>query len=204
MLLSDRSIRKAISTGQIEIDPEPAGMAIQPSSVDLRLGHYIRRFRQPLPGDFLQDSDIPNNILDPFDHITYAQITILEKINESGVVIHPGEFVLASTVESIFLDNKHSARLEGKSSLGRLGIEIHSTAGFIDPGFEGHPTLEISNNLQFGVRLFAGMYIAQICFMVLDQPATFDYGECGGKYMNQSEKPEPSKYYLNERLGNES
>lgn len=196
MLLSDRSITKALSTGSLTIEPVPGRALIQPSSVDLRLGGYIRRFRKP--EDWQKGWRIP--VIDPFIADTYEHMTSLEKISRPGVVIHPGEFILATTMERVRLDSSLAARLEGKSSLGRLGLQIHSTAGFIDPGFDGNPTLELTNNLPFSIRLHKGMLICQLAVYRLDISSRSDYAASGGKYLDDpSDIPVPSRYYQNEK-----
>ena len=175
MIFSDRSIRQAIESGSIVIDPyEPSH--VQPSSVDLRAGNRFRVFvnhkyseidpRSP-QSDLTQLVEVGTN--DPF-------------------MLHPGEFVLGSTLEGIKLGDDVVARLEGKSSLGRLGLLIHSTAGFIDPGFEGHITLELSNVATLPIAIYPGMKIGQISFYQMTTAAEFPYGspELGSKYQGQT------------------
>ena len=185
MILSDRSIREAISEGRIEIDPLKEG-AIQPSSVDLRLDCYFREFRNHTHG-----------------HIDVKQemqgLTDLVEIPEDGVfVLHPGQFVLGSTMERIRLPNNLVARLEGKSSLGRLGLLIHSTAGFVEAGWNGQLTLELSNVATLPITLYPGMQIGQVSFLQMTTPSEQIYGssEVGSKYQDQK-GPMPSRYWEN-------
>lgn len=186
MILSDVSINEALSDGAIEIDPLGPN-AIQPSSVDLRLDHRFRVFRNHTRGliDVKQDlSDLTEmiEITDP----------------DTPFILHPGEFVLGSTLERIRLPNEIVARLEGKSSLGRLGLLIHSTAGFVDAGWNGQLTLELSNVASLPITLYPGMKIGQISFMPMSTPAATPYGSAnvGSKYQNQV-GPVASRYWEN-------
>ncbi len=186
MILSDGSIRKALESGRIGIDPLADG-SIQPSSIDVRLAASFRVFanhrypvidvRQEQP-DLTELLDVPDG--EPF-------------------VLHPGEFVLGATHERITLGDDVVARLEGKSSLARLGLVIHSTAGFIDAGFDGDVTLELSNVATLPILLYPGMRIAQLAFFELDQPAERPYGAgaAGSKYQGQR-GPTASRYHLNQ------
>ena len=151
MIFSDRSIREAIESGLIQIDPyEP--LYVQPSSVDLRVGDGFRVF-----------VNHRYSLIDPRD--PQSDLTRLVEVgDEAPFMLHPGEFVLGSTLERVKLGNDVVARLEGKSSLGRLGLLIHSTAGFIDPGFEGHITLELSNVATLPIAIYPGMKIGQVSF----------------------------------------
>ncbi len=185
MILSDRSIRSALDAGRIVIDPL-AQRAVQPSSVDVRVGDGFRLF---------------SNHRYPYIDVKQPQPELTELVtadDEAPFVLHPGEFVLGATLERIALPDDLVARLEGKSSLGRLGLLIHSTAGFIDAGFDGHVTLELSNVATLPITIYPGMPIGQIAFFQLDQPAEFPYGstETGSKYQGQ-QGPTPSAYHRN-------
>ena len=174
MIFSDRTIRDAIAAGRIVIDPFEPGH-VQPSSVDLRVDRHFRVFenhRHPFI-DPKQDQD--------------DLTTAIETRAEEPFILHPGEFVLGSTLEAVSLANDVVARLEGKSSLGRLGLLIHSTAGFVDPGFAGHLTLELSNVANLPIAIYPGMKIGQISFYELSTPADAPYGssEAGSKYQGQ-------------------
>jgi dCTP deaminase len=175
VIFSDRSIRNAIDTGTIIIDPyEPT--FVQPSSVDLRVGKGFRVFENHRYSE-----------IDP--RSPQSDLTKLVEIgDEEPFMLHPGEFVLGSTLERVKLGDDVVARLEGKSSLGRLGLLIHSTAGFIDPGFEGHITLELSNVATLPIAIYSGMKIGQISFYQMTTAAEFPYGspELGSKYQGQS------------------
>ena len=185
MLLSDRDIRSEVSDGNLSIDPfDPA--LVQPSSVDVRLDNLFRVF---------------NNTR--YTHIDPAQrqdelTTLVEPADGEPFVLHPGEFVLGSTLEICSLPDYLAGRLEGKSSLGRLGLLTHSTAGFIDPGFSGHITLELSNFANLPITLWPGMKIGQLCLFRLSSPSENPYGSAavGSKYQGQR-GPTPSKAYLN-------
>jgi dCTP deaminase len=174
MIYSDRSIREAIESGAIQIEPFEATF-VQPSSVDLRVGQGFRVFVNHRYGQ-----------IDPRDPQT--DLTQLVDTGDDPFMLHPGEFVLGSTLERIKLGNDVVARLEGKSSLGRLGLLIHSTAGFIDPGFEGHITLELSNVATLPIAIYPGMKIGQISFYRMTTEADLPYGspELGSKYQGQT------------------
>ena len=185
MLLSDRDIRSEIQSGRVAVEPFDEAM-IQPSSVDVRLDKFFRVFENH-----------KYSVIDP--SIEQAELTrevIAE--DDEAFILHPGEFVLASTYEIITLPDDIAGRLEGKSSLGRLGLLTHSTAGFIDPGFSGHITLELSNVANLPVKLFAGMKIGQLCLIKLSSPAEHPYGseKYGSRYQGQR-GPTPSRSFLN-------
>ena len=187
MILSDRTIREELAAGRIEIDPFDE-TAIQPSSVDLRLGRFFRVFLNHTT----QVIDVKEN---------QENLTPLVEIGEDDAfILHPGEFVLGSTLERVALPTDLVARLEGKSSLGRLGLLIHSTAGFVDAGWNGHLTLELSNVANLPITLYPGMKIGQISFLKMTTPADRPYGskETGSKYQGQR-GPTPSRYFENFR-----
>ena len=174
MLLSDRDIRAEISNGRVVLEPYEPGM-IQPSSVDVRLDRFFRTFenhRYPHIDPAIEQSDLTR---------------LVEVEPEDSFVLHPGEFVLASTYEVITLPDDVAGRLEGKSSLGRLGLLTHSTAGFIDPGFSGHVTLELSNVATLPILLYPGMKIGQLCLFRLSSAAEHPYGSAqyGSRYQGQ-------------------
>jgi dCTP deaminase len=175
LIYSDRTIKESISSGKIAIEPyEPS--YVQPSSVDLRVGNGFRVFVNHRYSE-----------IDP--RAPQADLTQLVEVGEEEpFMLHPGEFVLGSTLERVRLGVDVVARLEGKSSLGRLGLLIHSTAGFIDPGFEGHITLELSNVATLPIAIFPGMKIGQISFYQMTTAAEYPYGspELGSKYQGQS------------------
>ncbi len=183
MVLSDRSIREELAQGRIVIDPLDES-CIQPASVDIHLDRKILVFR---------------NTRRPFIDVreTLDGLTDVEEIpQDSPFILHPGEFVLGSTLEFIAIPAALVARLEGKSSLGRIGLLIHSTAGYVDPGWQGHLTLELSNVSNLPITLYYGMKIGQISFLRLTTPAERLYGDkaLGSKYQGQRE-PTPSKVY---------
>ena len=183
MVLSDRSIKEEIDKGRIVISPlDPAD--VQPASVDLHLDRKILAFsnaRKPY-------IDLKENTED----LTHT----VEILEGSPFILHPGEFILGSTLEHIELPDDLVARLEGKSSLGRIGLVIHSTAGFVDPGWKGHLTLELSNLARLPVTLYYGMKIGQISFLRLTTAADRLYGSksLGSKYQGQT-GPTPSRYH---------
>jgi dCTP deaminase len=183
VVLSDRDIRAEIDSGRIVIDPF-IPEAVQPSSVDLHLDRRFRVFR---------------NSRYPFIDVRADQPDMTELVEIGGddpFILHPGEFVLGSTFERVGLPNDLVARLEGKSSLGRLGLLIHSTAGYVDPGWEGNLTLELSNVANLPITLYDGMKIGQISFQRLSSPAEVAYGEAsiGSKYRGQRD-PTASLYH---------
>ncbi|PVU83089.1 dCTP deaminase [Cellulomonas sp. WB94] len=174
MLLSDRDIRSELDSERVRLDPYDPAM-IQPSSIDVRLDRYFRLF---------DNHKYP--VIDP--SIDQPDLTHLVDVdNGDPFVLHPGEFVLGSTYEAVTLPDDIAARLEGKSSLGRLGLMTHSTAGFIDPGFSGHVTLELSNVATLPILLWPGMKIGQMCFFRLSSAAEFPYGSdrYGSRYQGQ-------------------
>lgn len=185
VLLSDREILAEIKAGRVRLDPFDPEM-IQPSSVDVRLDRYFRVFenhRYPHIDPAVEQPDLTR---------------LVEPEGDEPFILHPGEFVLASTYEVISLPDDIASRLEGKSSLGRLGLLTHSTAGFIDPGFEGHVTLELSNVATLPIKLWPGMKIGQLCMFRLSSPALYPYGseKYGSRYQGQR-GPTPSRSYLN-------
>jgi len=186
VILSDGTIREALAAGRIGIDPLADG-AIQPSSIDVRLSTQFRVFanhRYPMIDLRAEQPDMTE---------------LIEVDIGSPFVLHPGEFVLGATLERITLPHDIVARLEGKSSLGRLGLVVHSTAGFIDAGFDGDVTLELSNIATLPILLYPGMRVAQFAFFALDKAAERPYGSSstGSKYQGQS-GPTASRYHLND------
>jgi dCTP deaminase len=185
VILSDRSIREALAAGRIVIDPLDES-AVQPSSVDLRLDLLFRVFLNHT----MPVIDVKENLED---------LTRLIEIDPGeAFILHPGEFVLGSTLERVALPDDLVARVEGKSSLGRLGLLIHSTAGFVDAGWDGHLTLELSNVANLPITLYPGMKIGQLSFMTMTTPADVPYGQgrLGSKYQGQR-GPTPSRYWEN-------
>lgn len=185
MLLSDRDIRAQIEAKRVGVEPFDEAM-IQPSSVDVRLDKFFRVFENHR-----------YEVIDPA--LEQPELT-REIIAEDGepFILHPGEFVLASTYEVITLPDDIAGRLEGKSSLGRLGLLTHSTAGFIDPGFSGHITLELSNVANLPVKLYPGMKIGQLCLIKLSSAAEHPYGSA--QYLNRYQGqrgPTPSRSFMN-------
>ncbi|MCU1530367.1 MAG: dCTP deaminase [Frondihabitans sp.] len=174
MLLSDRDIKAELDKGRIGLDPFDPGL-IQPSSIDVRLDRYFRLF---------DNHKYP--FIDPAED--QPELThLVETKPDEPFILHPGEFVLGSTYERVSLPDDIAARLEGKSSLGRLGLLTHSTAGFIDPGFSGHVTLELSNVATLPIKLWPGMKIGQLCYFRLSSPAENPYGSSvyGSRYQGQ-------------------
>ncbi len=174
VLLSDRDIRAELDAGRVVLDPYEPSM-LQPSSIDVRLDKFFRLF---------------DNHRYPFIDPSQEQPELTRLVEAQGdepLVLHPGEFVLGSTFETVTLPDDVAARLEGKSSLGRLGLLTHSTAGFIDPGFSGHVTLELSNVATLPITLWPGMKIGQMCFFRLSSPAENPYGSeaYGSRYQGQ-------------------
>ncbi|HEX6485262.1 MAG TPA: dCTP deaminase [Nocardioidaceae bacterium] len=185
MLLSDRDILTEIDKERVQLDPfEPA--MVQPSSIDVRLDRFFRVF---------ENHKYPH--IDP--SVDQPDLTrMVEPEGEEPFILHPGEFVLGSTYEVVTLPDDVAARLEGKSSLGRLGLLTHSTAGFIDPGFSGHVTLELSNVATLPIKLWPGMKIGQLCFFRLSSPSEHPYGseKYGSRYQGQR-GPTPSRSFQN-------
>ncbi|TML32027.1 MAG: dCTP deaminase [Actinobacteria bacterium] len=185
MVLSDRTIRRLLGEGRIVIDPYDETL-LQPSSVDVRVDRFFRVF---------------HNARYPFIDVKQPQEDLTELVeiaDEEPFILHPGEFVLGSTLERIQLPNDLVSRLEGKSSLGRLGLLIHSTAGFVDPGWDGHVTLELSNVANLPITIYYAMKIGQLSFVQLTEPAERPYGSdaLGSKYQGQR-GPTPSRYWQN-------
>jgi dCTP deaminase len=185
VVLSDRTIRQLLADGRIGIDPFEPGL-MQPSSLDVRVDRYFRVFR---------------NSRYPYIDVKSQQEDLTELVEVDGdepFILHPGEFVLGSTLERVTLPDDLVARLEGKSSLGRLGLLIHSTAGFIDPGWDGHVTLELSNVANLPITIYPGMKIGQLSFVQLSEPAERPYGSegIGSKYQGQR-GPTASRYWKN-------
>src|ERR671918_2614321 len=175
MVLSDRTIRRLLEEGRIGIDPYDEEL-LQPSSVDVRVDRLFRVFhnaRYP----FI-------DVKQPMEDLT----ELVEVDEDEPFILHPNEFVLGSTLERVTLPDDLVARLEGKSSLGRLGLPIHSTAGFIDPGWDGHVTLELSNVANLPITIYPGMKIGQISFVQLTEPAERPYGSAGVR----SQYPRPT------------
>jgi len=185
MLLSDRDIVAQITSGRVSIEPWDASL-VQPSSIDVRLDKYFRVFESHRYA-----------VIDPAED----QSELTREVTPEGdapFVLHPGEFVLGSTYEYVKLPDDVAARLEGKSSLGRLGLLTHSTAGFIDPGFEGHVTLELSNAATLPINLWPGMKVGQLCFFLLSSPSEHPYGSAAaGSHYQGQRGPTPSRSHLN-------
>jgi dCTP deaminase len=185
MILSDRDIRKAIDSGDIGIEPFDEA-DIQPSSVDLHVDRFFRTFHN------FRHAHI--DVKKQMDDLT----ELVEVKEDEAFILHPGEFVLGSTLEEVRLPNDVVGRLEGKSSLGRLGLLIHSTAGVVDPGFAGNLTLELSNVANLPITIYPKMKIGQLTFFQLSSAADKPYGseDVGSKYQDQR-GPTPSRYYEN-------
>jgi dCTP deaminase len=185
MIFSDRDLKALIDEGRLVIDPyDPS--AVQPSSIDLRVGNQFRVFA---------NSRYPYiDVKQPMDDLT----EVVEVTDDEPFILHPGEFVLGSTLERVALPDDVVGRLEGKSSLGRLGLLIHSTAGYVDPGFRGYLTLELSNVANLPITIYPGMRIGQLSIFRMTSPAENPYGSgaLGSKYLEQV-GPTPSKYFEN-------
>jgi len=184
MLLSDGDIRRQIEAGRIGLEPLEMDL-LQPSSIDVRLDRFFRLFdnhKYPYIDPREQQDDLTR---------------FVEVASDESFILHPGEFVLGSTFEYVSLPDDIAARLEGKSSLGRLGLLTHSTAGFVDPGFQGHVTLELSNVATLPIKLWPGMKIGQLCFFQLSSPSENPYGseKYGSRYQGQR-GPTASRSYL--------
>jgi dCTP deaminase len=183
MVLSDRTIRRLLDEGRIEIEPYDASL-LQPSSVDVRVDRFFRVF---------------HNARYPFIDVKQPQEELTELVEIDGerpFILHPGEFVLGSTLERIRLSDDLVARLEGKSSLGRLGLLIHSTAGFIDPGWDGHVTLELSNVANLPITIYPRMKIGQVSFFRLSTPAEVPYGSAERRSKYQGQRgPTASRFF---------
>jgi dCTP deaminase len=185
MILSDHTIREQLASGRIVIDPLGED-CIQPSSVDLHVDRFFRLFRNHSARviDVKEDQEELSELV--------------EIRGEDALILHPSEFVLGSTRERVALPDDLVGRLEGKSSLGRLGLLIHSTAGFVDAGWDGHLTLELSNVANLPITVYPGMRIGQISFLEMTTPADVPYGakQLGSKYQHQR-GPTPSRYFQN-------
>jgi dCTP deaminase len=185
MVLADRTIRRLVAEGRIGIEPFDESL-VQPSSIDVRVDRFFRVFR---------NARYPYiDVKQPMEELT----ELVEIERDDPFILHPGEFVLGSTLERVVLPDDLVARLEGKSSLGRLGLLIHSTAGFIDPGWDGHVTLELSNVANLPITIYYGMKIGQLSFVQMTEPAEAPYGSSGlgSKYRGQT-GPTPSRYWQN-------
>ena len=185
MLLSDRDILAEIEAERIRIDPYDPAM-IQPSSIDFRLDRFFRVFenhKYPHIDPAADQSDLTREV---------------EPDGDDPFILHPGEFVLGSTYEVCTLPDDIAARVEGKSSLGRLGLLTHATAGFVDPGFSGHVTLVLANVATLPIKLYPGMKIGQLCFFRLTSAAEHPYGseKYGSRYQGQR-GPTPSRSFAN-------
>jgi dCTP deaminase len=185
VLLSDRDIRAEIAANRVVLDPWDPAM-VQPSSVDVRLDKYFRLF-----------DNHKYQVIDPSQD--QPELTRLVEVDPAdGFVLHPGEFVLGSTLETVTLPDDLAARVEGKSSLGRLGLLTHATAGFVDPGFSGHVTLELSNVATLPIMLWPGMKIGQLCFIRLSSPAENPYGSAAyGSHYQGQRGPTASRSFQN-------
>jgi dCTP deaminase len=183
--MSDRDIRASIEAGQIGLEPLDMSL-LQPSSFDVRIDRFFRLF-----------DNHKYAYIDPAE--PQEELTrFIEVAADEPFILHPGEFVLGSTYEFVKLPDNVAARLEGKSSLGRLGLVTHSTAGFVDPGFNGHVTLELSNMATLPIKLWPGMKIGQLCFFQLSSPSETPYGSA--KYLNRYQGqrgPTASRSYMN-------
>ncbi len=185
MILSDVDIRKQLASGRVVIDPFDDA-AVQPSSVDLRVDRWFRVFA---------NSRYPYiDVKQPMEDLT----ELVEAADDQPLILHPGEFILGSTLERVSLPDDIVARVEGKSSLGRLGLLIHSTAGFVDAGWDGHLTLELSNVANLPITIYPSMKIGQLCLFQMTSPAERPYGSenMASKYQGQK-GPTPSRYYKN-------
>lgn len=187
MILSDRTLREQLASGRIIIDPLDESL-VQPSSIDVRISNLFRVFRNHTRGVI----DVKQDMVD------LTELIEIPEGSDQPFMLHPGEFVLGSTLERIGVPDDLVGRVEGKSSLGRLGLLIHSTAGFIDAGFDGHITLELANVASLPITLYPGMKIGQVSFMQMTTPAQHPYGSGAGgsKYQGQT-GPTPSRYFQN-------
>ena len=191
VILSDRSLREQLDAGRIVIDPLDESL-IQPSSIDVRISNLFRVFRNHTRGII----DVKQDMVDLTELIEMPAGD--DGVGNEAFLLHPGEFVLGSTYESVTVPDDLVGRVEGKSSLGRLGLLIHSTAGFVDAGFSGHITLELANVASLPITLYPGMKIGQVSFMQMTSPADLPYGQgaAGSKYQGQR-GPTPSRYFEN-------
>jgi dCTP deaminase len=189
-LASDRTIKWLLKDGQLRVEPAPDDDTIQPSSVDVHLHRYFRRFTSRY------------TVVDPA--VEQPDMTILEEVPEGGVfALNPGEFALGSVLQRIQLSSSIAAQIDGRSSVGRMGLLVHATAGWIDAGFEGHITLELKNLLpDKKIWLYPGMKIAQLLISNLSEPAARPYGDPGRKssYQHQDGEPVPSAIWRNWNL----
>jgi len=185
MLMSDRDIRAEIEAGRIGLEPLEIGL-LQPSSFDVRLDRFFRLF-----------DNHKNAYIDPAEEM--SDLTRLVEVEpDEAFILHPGEFVLGSTYEFVTLPDNIAARLEGKSSLGRLGLLTHSTAGFVDPGFNGHVTLELANVSNLPIKLWPGMKVGQLCFFQLSSPSETPYGSAKYNSRYQGQRgPTASRSFYN-------
>jgi dCTP deaminase len=183
--MSDRDIRAEIEAGNIGLEPLEMGL-LQPSSFDVRLDRFFRLF-----------DNHKYAYIDPAEN--QDDLTRLVEVrSDEAFILHPGEFVLGSTYEFVTLPDNIAARLEGKSSLGRLGLMTHSTAGFVDPGFKGHVTLELANVSNLPIKLWPGMKVGQLCFFQLSSPSETPYGSAKYNSRYQGQRgPTASRSYLN-------
>lgn len=189
MILSDRSIREALASGRITVEPIGED-AVQPASIDIRLDREFRVFRQHRRAYI----DVRESM---------EELTELETVeDDQAFVLHPGEFVLGSTLERVRLGDDIVARVEGKSSLGRLGLLVHATAGYVDPGWDGHLTMELSNVSNLPIRLYHAMKIGQLSFAELTTRAERPYGSpgLGSRYQGQA-GPTASRMHLDAVVG---
>lgn len=189
VILSDRTLREQLAAGRIVIEPLDESL-IQPSSIDVRISNLFRVFRNHTRG-----------VIDvKLDMVDLTELVEIPEDCDEPFMLHPGEFVLGSTLERIAVPDDLVGRVEGKSSLGRLGLLIHSTAGFIDAGFDGHITLELANVASLPITLYPGMRIGQVSFMQMTTTADRPYGSgaSGSKYQGQR-GPTPSRYFENFR-----
>ncbi len=189
MILSDRTLRQQLADGRIVIEPLDESL-IQPSSIDVRISNLFRVFRNHTAA-----------VIDvKLDQSDLTELVEMPEDGSEAFMLHPGEFVLGSTLERVTVPDDLVGRVEGKSSLGRLGLLIHSTAGFIDAGFDGHITLELANVASLPITLYPGMKIGQVSFMQMTSPADNPYGQgaSGSKYQGQR-GPTPSRYFENFR-----
>lgn len=185
MILSDTTLREQLAAGRIVIEPFDEG-CVQPSSIDVKISGLFRVFRNHTA-----------RVIDVKEDM--STLTEMVEIDDDGVfMLHPGEFVLGSTLERVAVPDDMVARIDGKSSLGRLGLIIHSTAGFIDPGFDGHITLELTNIATLPITLYPNMKVGQVSFMMMTSAADRPYGKgaSGSKYFGQR-GPTPSRYFEN-------
>ena len=175
MVLSDHDIREVLEAGALVVEPLGED-ALQPASLDIRLDREFRVFRNHR-----------ESFIDP--RMPVEDLTEVERVeDDEAFVLHPGEFVLGSTLERVALPSNLVARVEGKSSLGRLGLLVHATAGYVDPGWDGHLTMELSNVANLPIKLYYGMKIGQLSFLELKTPADRPYGSAGlgSKYQGQT------------------